>query len=281
LIALLVGLVPATVRAAEDPPLPASILQSPGTRGEAVKVERARPDKAKRPTLKFLRENRDFLRGRVDGLTEVLRDSDGGDFFDPAHLDYLRRLRAAEDARDSLLALGRDLRRTELLAEIAELARFESDLDLVEQLLLEQGRRLDRLEADFAGRQETGLLVLVEGHPAESAADSLVLVDGFGHETVYTFDALKRESLRTGALARIYHRFIEPRDQALTLQLRGGETPAVAATIELAPDHHRLNVLVLNFDGVDREHGILGLEARTWSEAPFVERVALRGEPAR
>lgn len=254
---------------------------SPAVRGEAVKVERMRPGKTKRPTLRFLRENRDFLRGRVDALTEILRDENRGDLFDPAHLDYLRRARAAQAARDSLLALGEDLRRGDLLAEIADLARFETDLDLIERLLLEQGERLDRLEADFAGRQETGLLILVGGNPSVSPVDSLLLVDGFGRETVYALDPLRRESLRTGALARVYHRFIEPREQTLTLELRGRGMPAEIAAIALAPERHRLNVLVLNLDGVDPVQGVLGIEARTWSEAPFVERVSTAGGPIR
>ncbi len=249
-------------------PLPAR-SQSPDSPAE-VRIERARPMRDRRPTLRFLRENRDFIRARFDRLRErpVERAAEA-EALDPRYLAYPRLLAELSAARDSALA-GEDLRRRHaLFASVAELAALEAQLDGLERGLASQRGRLATLERDFAGDRRTELMVLVSGHAAgaEVTAVSVELEDG-GTVTV-TLDDAQREALRQGGMVEVFRGFVEPREQSVRVGLAGPGWPAGdTGWLGLDPTRDRLTLLRLDLSTASPSQGVASARAGTWVHAP-------------
>jgi hypothetical protein len=231
-----------------------------------VKVERVKPAHPKHETLRFLRENKDFLRARLDLLRQTSREGRGGsDALDPRFLAYQRMMADALAAQDSV-ARAEDARdRQTLLAHVAELAALEHELDAMDELLGAQRGRLAELEADFTGRQETALAILVRGMPAAGTPAELTLVLEDSTVVHVPLSAEQRRALAEGGIAQVYHGFVEPRSQVIEASVvRGAGAAPESSWITLEPGRDRLTFLELDLSGLDGADPATRLRASAW-----------------
>jgi hypothetical protein len=215
---------------------------------EQLEVERVQAKKPKLVTLRFLRENREFLRAQLDQLRLVRRDDLEGEagLLDPRFAMYREMLQQLNAARDTVRAEQESLQRREVLQSVTELGGLEAQLDLMEKLLADESARLARLEADFVGRQQTALVVLVRGCPAGATPAELLLTEE-GQTVRVPMSADQWAALRKGGIAQIYHAFIEPREHVLEVALSGEGWPArTAHSLSLEPSRDRLTFLELD-----------------------------------
>lgn len=239
---------------------------------ETVVVERVKPEKTKLSTLRFLTENKDFLRSQLDRLRQAARERDGdADPIDPRYLTYRQMLRDQDAARDAIASWEADEER-ELLTRISELASLESELDAMEQMLDEQSGRLDDLEADFVGRQHTQLVVLVRGYPAAADVDAIEIVEDGGGRVTVLLDDVERHSLREGGIAQIYHEFVEPREQTFEVVLQGAAWPETSSGyLTFTPERGRLGFLELDLSSLEATSGAIGIHATRWTDDVVAE----------
>lgn len=240
---------------------------APGIPGAVeVKVERIKPRKEKLPTLRFLKENRDFIRSRFDQLVQTpLEQRASANEMDPRYLAYRSMLAQINAAKDSVATVADLHGREELLRSVTQLGDLEAQLDLMERLLAMQRTRLGVLQADFAGEQRTSLMVLVEGDPAAAGLTriSIRLEDGATLTLPLTAD--QHESLRHGGLMQIFHGFVEPREQVVEVTLAGGAWPSgETGYVTLEPARDRLMLLRLDLSEVGPARGAAGIRAHTW-----------------
>ncbi len=231
-----------------------------------VRVESVRPRKVKHPTLRFLKANRDFLRGQMDRLREqpVAQRGDA-DAVDPRLLAYGELLARVQAARDSVHASEDAQARRELLTSVTQLGDLESQLDQLERLLGEQRVRLATLERNFAGDQKTALMVVVSGYPAgvELSAVAVTLEDG----TVMDVPLSPEQcvALRQGGVVQVFHGLVEPREQVFEVALRGtGWIANGPGYVTLDPARDRLTVLRLELSTAAPAVGAAGIHATTW-----------------
>ncbi len=242
------------------PPIP----ENPGA--VEVRVERIKPKKEKLATLRFLKENRDFIRARYDQLKETpvaLRAS--GEDLDPRFLAYRSMLAQINAAKDSVATIADLHGREELLRSVTQLGDLESQLDLMERQLATQRTRLGVLQADFAGEQRTSLMVVLQGDPAVAALSqvSIQLEDGAKLTLPLTPD--QHESLRHGGVVEIFHGFVEPREQVVAVTLTGGAWPSgETGYVTLEPTRDRLMLLRLDLTDLKPDQGAAGIRAHTW-----------------
>lgn len=170
-------------------------------------------------SLRFLRENREFLRGQLDRLrtrTEWHR-SEARTL--TARQQWLRGLGDELDAaRDSLDRERVRLERRSLLQRIEELAAIETRLDHLDSLLSAQADRLHAIERDYLDRQETAMALLATGLPDDEAV-AILVHDVDGDPVRVALDAASRDALRRGAVATLLHDFVEPRQHELALSV--------------------------------------------------------------
>lgn len=242
------------------PPIP----ENPGA--TEVKVERIKPKKEKLATLRFLKENRDFIRARYDQLKETpIAQRAGAEDLDPRFLAYRAMLAQINSAKDSVATIADLHGREELLRSVTQLGDLESQLDLMERLLATQRTRLGVLQADFAGEQRTSLMVVLQGDPAVAALSevSIQLEDGARLTLPLTPD--QHESLRHGGLVEIFHGFVEPREQVVVVTLTGGAWPSgETGYVTLQPTRDRLMLLRLDLTDLRPERGAPSIRAHTW-----------------
>jgi hypothetical protein len=247
---------PAQTPAPSEAPDPASATE--------VRVERVKPKREKLPTLRFLRDNRDFLRSRFDLLkVDTLTERGNAAAIDPRFLDYARLLAEARAASDTAGAdsTGREA----LLASITELGTLEARLDRLERLLAAQRDRLGVLEADFTGRQETALLVLLSGVSSGNPPASVTLTLEGGVAKVVPLTDEQRASLARGGVLQLYHGFVEPREQVIAVALSGAGWPAgEPGYLTLDPARDRLTLLRLDLGAVDPARGAPAISASAW-----------------
>ena len=248
-----VALAPIVARAAE-----------PGT--IEVTVEKVKPAHPRHETMRFLRENKDFLRARLDLLRQSAREADGGDdALDPRFLAYRRMMADALAARDSV-ARAQDARdRQSLIAHVAELAALERELDAMDSLLAGQRGRLAELEADFDGRQQTALAILLRGMPTGGAPSELTIALEDSTIVHVPLSAEQRAALAQGGIAQVFHGFVEPRSQVIEVAITrdAGAVPD-ASWITLEPGRDRLTFLELDLTGLDRADPAARLRASAW-----------------
>jgi hypothetical protein len=235
-----------------------------------VKVERVRPQREKLSTLRFLTENRDFLRARMDELKQVLLARDHRPVpMDERFLRLSEMMQELASASDSLAVAERDLEQREFLTSVGELAALESELDLLADLLARQGTRLIELERDFLRGQETALIVVVRGFPAETPPHRLLLTDESGDTVRTAFTSEDRLSLSTGGMAQVFHEFVEPREQTWEVGFEGpGWTQRAPVYVSLEPERDRLTFLELDLTRLRPEPETMGLDARAWVHDP-------------
>lgn len=234
--------------------------------GQSVRVERVRPDREKHPTLRFLKENRDFIRARFD----LLRQKPGGEIgeageIDPRFLAYQQMLRDLMAARDSVAAADDSLARRQLLASIDDLGRLEDQLDLMDRLLADQRTRLGILQEDFAGRQLTALMVVVSGWSAEAPVTQVRLTLEGGDTLTVPLTPDQRGSLQKGGVVQIFHGFVEPREQVVEVAITGDRWPAGdTGYVTLEPARDRLTLLRLDLSTLRPDQGAPSIQANTW-----------------
>lgn len=234
-----------------------------------VRIERLKPKREKLPTLRFLKENRDFIRARFDLLREKTLDLRAGAHpVDPRFLAYREMLAEAMAAEDSAASLAEQQERTRLLASIRELGDLEDRIDALEALLDGQYGRLAALEADFTGRQRTELIVLVRGVPQAPAGEIVLAVDGAPARRV-AIDPAQQAALADGGVMQLFHAAIEPREQTLELRI-GGEAWSAAPPgwLTLTPERDHLTLIEIDLSGAAPADGGAGVHARAWRHVP-------------
>jgi hypothetical protein len=230
----------------------------------AVKVERARPQRQTVATLRFLKENRDFIRSRFDRLEEKPAGQPGvANAIDPRFLAYQRMLAEAGAAQDSAAVADQARQRRELFSSVTQLGELEAQLDLLDRLLADQRSRLAALQVDFAGRQQTALSIVVSGDPGEAplSAVGIRLEDGARMSIAITDP--QREALRHGGVLQIFHGLIEPREQVIEVTI-GRDSSAAPGFITLDPARDRLTFLRLDVSPLRAAEGASSLLASTW-----------------
>jgi len=237
-----------------------------GDLSPSVKVEREKPARDKKPTLRFLRENRDFLRAQLDRLRQVALQRDGEALpLSDRHLRFREMLEQILAAQDTVGIEQDRLDQMELLTSVRQIGDLESQLDLLEELLGEQRERLVELERDYVGRQQTALVVFLRGFPAGDGPEAVVLEQDDGSRVRVELDPSQREALRRGGIAQVFHEFVEPRAQAFTVKLEGAGWPATSTEVAVDPARGRLTFLQLELDRVEPGTTLANLRASTWT----------------
>jgi hypothetical protein len=231
-----------------------------------VRVERLAPTREKLPTLRFLRENRDFIRAQFDLLRERPGSRGGAaEAIDPRFLDYEKLLAEVRSSDDSLRGAEGERARRQLLESITQLGGIEAQLDLMERLLVDQRTRLATLEDDFTRHQETALMVVVSGYPAAAPVAEIGLALDDGDSVRVTLTEEQRASLRSGGVIELCHRFVEPRQQVVRLTLTGDAWPhGDSGYVTVEPARDRLTFLRFDLSKVQAAQGGVSVQASTW-----------------
>ena len=231
-----------------------------------TEVERAHPREKVHTSLRFLHDNRVFIRAELDRLQMLtIINSEG----EAAILtDRLLRLQELADAiaaaRDTVDIEAAATARRGLLASVTELGELEKQLVLMEGLVVDQRNRLQVLEADFLGQQETALVILVRGLPADQRPDGLTISEENEHHNV-PLTLGQQNSLAKGGVAQVFHRYVEPRDHTYTVAF-AGEAWAEALPIEVPVSATRDRITFLELDLTDLTPDVpgSGLQAKVW-----------------
>jgi hypothetical protein len=231
-----------------------------------VTVERVKPKREKHETLRFLKENRDFIRARYDLLREETRErrAESGPI-DPRYLEYQAMLADIHAARDSVASVDEARARQQLLESVTQLGGLEARLDLLDSLLARQRARLGVIQEDFTGDQRTALLVVVSGSPGAARIAGITLALEDGQPQVASLTDEQRESLRQGGVLQLFHGFVEPREQTLAVTVAGEAWPSGdTGYVTLEPARDRLTFLRLDLSALDAARGAASLRASTW-----------------
>ena len=246
--------------------LPGWATAAPVEDATEVKVERIRPQQEKYSTLRFLKENRAFIRARFDLLREKPQEhrGDAGEI-DPRYLAYRDMLAEILSARDSVVVAEDARKRQELLASITQLGGLEAQLDFMDRLLADQRGRLGVLQRDFTGSQQTALVVVLSGYPGDAAVSQVAVTLEDGATLSVPLSPEQRESLRQGGIVQVFHGFVEPRTQVVEVAIAGDRWPAGDTgfvTLDLARD--RLTFLWLDLSAIGSDRGAAAIRASTW-----------------
>lgn len=227
--------------------------QAPDAR-ETIEVKRAKHDKLKHESLRFLRDNRAFVREQLDLLRmQVGYEKDGkADALDPRLLRMGEMNAEITAARDTIAVELLQTTSRQMLLSVEELAALEAQLNLFDTLLVQQQTRLLQLEGDFLGKQRTALVVVVRGVPASGAPAALLLQDD---DTTIRIPLAAAEitALEQGAAAQIFHEFVEPRVHRMALRVEGMDA-VEPAWFELETPRDQMTFLELDlakFDPAD------------------------------
>ncbi len=231
-----------------------------------TEVKREKTKGPKHQSLKFLRDNRVFMRGQLDRLrlmTTLTRDGQA-EMIDDRMLRLQELAAAIAAARDTVDVEAAATARRNLLDSVTRLGELENQLGLMENLLVDQKQRLQILEEDFLGQQETALVILLRGLPDGQAPQGVVLTEGNDVLNVPLTTA-QQVSLRNGGVAQIYHRFVEPRDHVYGVAF-AGEAWASTAPVEVpvTTDRDRITFVELDLSGLAPQPGDIGLVAKVW-----------------
>lgn len=231
-----------------------------------VQVERVRPKKEKHATLRFLKENRDFIRARFDALREKerVRRVDAGEI-DPRFLAYQDMLADILAARDSVTTILYEQQKHELFQSVTRLGDLERQLDLLGRLLGEQRSRLGVLQADFTGDQRTALMIVLSGDAKDVTLSEIDIVLDDGERVTIPLSEAQRESMRRGGFIEILHELVEPREQVVEVVVRADRWPAGdSGFVTLDPARDRLTLLRLDLSALGPATGTSGIRATTW-----------------
>ncbi len=231
---------------------------------EDFKIERNDHKKDKKPTLRFLNENKDFLRAQLDLLRRIARDRDGeAEILSDRDLMFRDMLSDILAAQDTVAIERAKMEQWELMQSVTELGELEAQMDLMAKLLDEQQQRLALLEDDFVGRQETAIVLLIKGFPADGPAALVFGQAENGRLTVPLTEA-QRASLAQGGIAQIFHEFVEPRELSWDLTFEGeGWSDRPAQTLTVTPARDRMTFVQLDLEQLEATSN-LALATTTW-----------------
>jgi len=234
----------------------------------AVRVERIEPRDPKRPTLEFLKANRDFFRTQLDFLRLKAAGSAGGAVMLDERTLALREL-IDEIGRDHERAneAGNHVDRAELLATVEEMAAFDAEIAAIESLLTRQETRMDEVASDFLGDEITELIVLFRaGAGAPPAASIEIEIDGEARDAIAVTDA-ERLGFERGGIAEIERRLAEPRAHEIRVRARSEQGVVLAeemVTVEAA--RGRMTFVEFAHGGAAEEAVPQQLATRTWTQ---------------
>lgn len=234
---------------------------------EKIEVQRADSHKTKYPTLRFLKDNRVFIRSQLDLLkTQVTRERTGqAEIIDGRYLWLNELAQAIAAAGDSVGVARSNAAVDTLLDSVKRLGELDDTLRLMEKLLAQQRKRLLELEQDFVGRQETSLVIVLRGMAGRSAPATIVV--GEGNDFVrLDLTAEQRASLEEGGIAQLFHEFVEPRRHTYLIAFEGngwGDTDPASVTIDVERDH--MTFLEIDASQLDRNLDAMGLLTSVWS----------------
>ena len=234
-----------------------------------VKVETVKPKKEKIPSLHFLKENRDFFRGRMDVIRQTPHDVDDTVVsVDERFLAYERMLADLTAARDTLTVERVAEAERIFLASITELGELEAYLDLLQQILAEQETRLWNLQEDFLGRQTTALVVVVRGLPNDPP-DAVHITDGYGESIRIDLSREQKTSLVHGGILQVFHNFVEPRVQTWEFFFTGGKwTTDHKAFLSFEPTRNKMTFLELDLADASPQDGAASIRTSAWVHDP-------------
>ena len=234
-----------------------------------ITVERVKPEKEKLPSLRFLKENRDFFRGRMDVLRQTSHVVDPGSVtIDERMLAYQRMLEELLASQDTLSIERAAEAERAFLASITEVGELEAHLDLLEKILGEQQARLWELQEDFLGNQNTALVIVVRGIPG-TTPETIYVTDGYGEPFEVILTPEERNSLQSGGILQIYHDFVEPRPQTWEIRLRGGEwSENQKAFLSFEPARNQLTFLQLDLADARPDDGPASIRTTAWVHEP-------------
>ncbi|MEZ4650283.1 MAG: hypothetical protein R3E97_16165 [Candidatus Eisenbacteria bacterium] len=231
-----------------------------------VKVEREKPDRTKKPSLRFLQENLDFLRGQIDGVYWSEEPRDGAaNAIDPSWIRYLELDRDVDSATEQLDREAADLASDRLLESVGELAEVEARIRALAMLLDEHDARLTELHEDYVEDHVTSLVVLASGYP-DWQLDGLRLRRDDGRETAVALDRELESVLHRGGVIELDHEFIEPREQVLELVIPASTDQAGRSVyLRIDPERDRLHFLQLDLATFRLGDDTSAWKAETWS----------------
>jgi hypothetical protein len=231
-----------------------------------VDLSRVKPKKEKHETLRFLKENRAFIRARFDQLREKTVERRGDALaMDPRFLAYPGMLAGILAAGDSVSSATEAQARRELLASVTELGDLEARLDQMEQLLAAQRDRLAVLQSDFTGTQKTALMVVLKGYPSDAPVSDVAIAVDDGPTVRVSLSPEQREALQKGGVVQLLHAFVEPRELVLEVTLAGDAWPSGdSGYVTIEPARDRLTMLQLDLSPVHPDRGSSGMHAGTW-----------------
>ena len=249
----------------------AMLAADDGTTGEdrveeTIEVKRAETKDTKHPSLQFLKDNRVFLRARLDLLSVSIKRtrSDEAEIIDERYLMLEAMSRAIAAARDTVSAEHSGITERELLGSVTELADLEAELDLMNKLLAEQRGRLLMLEQDFLGHQQTSLVIIVKGLRGKNVPESIAITEDNDIVRV-PLTPEQRASLAQGGIAQIYHEFVEPREHVFGISFTGkGWVDEAPVAVVLEAQRDRLTFLELDLSQLDRGREASGLLTSVW-----------------
>jgi len=218
------------------------------------------------PSLQFLRDNRVFVRGQLDRLRlmTTFNEEAGAQMLDDRLLRLQEMAVAIAAARDTVGDEEAALARRELLDSVTQLGELDQQLVLMETLAGDQRLRLQELEADFLGNQETAIVILVRGLPSDNTPGGITLSED---NTVLQvpLTAAEQTSLRQGGVAQIFHRFVEPRAHVYKVGFQGpawDALPGIEVPVNAARD--RITFVELDLSRLSVASADHGLAARVW-----------------
>lgn len=233
---------------------------------ESIEVKRAETKEPKHTSLKFLRDNRVFIRAQLDLLkVQVTRSRvDQAQLLDQRYLNLKQMSAAIAAARDTVSAESLLTAQRGLMTSVTQLGELETQMVTMEQLLAEHRVRLLAIEQDFLGHQETALVVLMKGFSGKHAPAAIVIAED-GDVVRVELTPEQRTSLEQGGIAQVYHEFVEPREHVYTVSFEGtgwSIAHSVPVTVDAARD--RLTFLGLDLSRLDPNHGAMGLLTDVW-----------------
>jgi hypothetical protein len=233
---------------------------------ETIEVKRADTEEPKHTSLKFLKDNRVFIRAQLDLLrVQTTRTrTEPAQVIDQRFLLLEQMSAAIAAARDTVSAESLLTAQRQLMTSVTQLGELEQQLSLVEDLLSEHRTRLLALEQDFLGHQETALVIVMKGFVGKPAPSAIVITEDSDVVRV-ELSPEQRASLAQGGIAQVYHEFVEPRAHVFSVGFEGEGWPVAAGisvTVDAARD--RLTFLGLDLTRLDPSREAMGLLTDVW-----------------
>jgi hypothetical protein len=233
---------------------------------ESIEVKRADNKDTKYSSLKFLKDNRVFIRAQLDLLrVQTTRTRvDEAQLIDQRYLLLKQMSAEIAAARDTVSAESLLTAQRQLMRSVTQLGELEGQLSTIEDLLAAHRTRLLAIEQDFLGHQETALVIVMRGFSGKNAPSTIVIAED---EDVVRVELTpeQRASLEQGGIAQVYHECVEPREHVFSVSFEGQGWPVASAlpvTVDAARD--RLTFLGLDLSRLDPSHEAMGLITDVW-----------------